>query len=294
MKILRNKSGISLLFVLGLMLVLMAIGVSVLTASGLAAGARIAQFRRTQLDIHVSGTEQSILAALPVTVDGLDAMLNTPNTIGDLIISNIVNDYIFTSQPGVTPHEMYILNLQAQGVSFPARPNVVTHVSTHPSRVNFSYNNIGITTPDEVNGLTQILSITGWVDMSFSSFDRADNPLGSPPDDSTDSPTDDPTDGPTDSPTDGQPGTTPGVSTPLSININTGRLTATLLTTYNPTGNNPISTSTWVVIDLTQPIVLTETGYLARIRDQFPVLADMVVDPVNPGQWGVYMRGTTN
>ena len=63
-KILRSKSGASLMFVLAAMLLLMAIGVSAITAAGLSFGASIDQREWSQLDIYVSSMERTMKAAL--------------------------------------------------------------------------------------------------------------------------------------------------------------------------------------------------------------------------------------
>lgn len=63
-KILRDKSGVSLIFVLAAMLLLMAIGVSAITAAGLNMGAGIAQRDRNQLDLYASSMERTVKASL--------------------------------------------------------------------------------------------------------------------------------------------------------------------------------------------------------------------------------------
>ena len=63
-KILKNSSGITMLFVLGAMLFLLVIGVSVFTASGLSLGAVEAQRARNQLDMYVSSMERVIFESL--------------------------------------------------------------------------------------------------------------------------------------------------------------------------------------------------------------------------------------
>jgi len=64
MRVLRDKSGVSLIFVLAAMLLLMAIGVSVITAAGFNLGAGFAQRDRNQLEMFASSMERTIRAML--------------------------------------------------------------------------------------------------------------------------------------------------------------------------------------------------------------------------------------
>jgi hypothetical protein len=59
-----DKKGITLLFVLGIMLLLLSLSVSVFTAAGLSLGAVNAQRQRTQLYMYASSMERVIMAAL--------------------------------------------------------------------------------------------------------------------------------------------------------------------------------------------------------------------------------------
>jgi hypothetical protein len=63
-KAFQDKSGVSLMFVLAIMLLLMAIGISVVTAAGQNFGASLAQRDRNQLDLYVSSMERTLRAVL--------------------------------------------------------------------------------------------------------------------------------------------------------------------------------------------------------------------------------------
>ena len=64
MKILREKTGMSLIFVLAAMMLLMVVGVSVITAASLSFGANLAGRDRNQLELYVSSMERTVRAAL--------------------------------------------------------------------------------------------------------------------------------------------------------------------------------------------------------------------------------------
>ena len=64
MRVLREKKGASMIFVLAAMLLLMAIGVSAITAAGYNYNAGLAQSGRSQLDLYVSSMERTIHGAL--------------------------------------------------------------------------------------------------------------------------------------------------------------------------------------------------------------------------------------
>jgi len=86
LKVLRDKSGASLIFVLAAMLLLMAIGVSVVTAAGYNLSAGLTQRDRNQLDLYVSSMEQTIHAALLEDIEG--ATIDTVSTLGGLILKD--------------------------------------------------------------------------------------------------------------------------------------------------------------------------------------------------------------
>ena len=70
-RLLSDKSGVSLIFVLAVMLLLMAIGVSAITAAGLNFGAGVVQSERTQLSMYVSSMERTVKAMLEENDSGV-------------------------------------------------------------------------------------------------------------------------------------------------------------------------------------------------------------------------------
>jgi len=64
MKLLRDKAGVSLIFVLAAMMLLMAIGVSAITAAGLNYGAGLVQRDRNQLEMYVGSMERTLRSSL--------------------------------------------------------------------------------------------------------------------------------------------------------------------------------------------------------------------------------------
>ena len=81
MRALREKAGISLIFVLAAMFFLLALGVATLSAAGLSRGASLSQRELAQLNLYVNSMERVALAALR---DG----------IGEQVIREIVNDVL--------------------------------------------------------------------------------------------------------------------------------------------------------------------------------------------------------
>jgi len=74
MRVLRDKAGASLIFVLAAMLLLMALGVSAITAAGYNFSAGLTQRDRSQLNLYVSSMEQTIHASLVEDVTGENIM----------------------------------------------------------------------------------------------------------------------------------------------------------------------------------------------------------------------------
>jgi len=70
LKLLRSKSGASLIFVLASMLLLIAIGVSAVTAAGYNHGAGLMQRGWNQLDLYVSSMERTIHSSLMQHITG--------------------------------------------------------------------------------------------------------------------------------------------------------------------------------------------------------------------------------
>ena len=87
-KFINNRSGASMLLVLSVMLMLMAIGVSALTAAGLNHGASIAQRSRAQNELLVSSMERTVKAALDAVPASVESLVN-PSTLTGRILSEI-------------------------------------------------------------------------------------------------------------------------------------------------------------------------------------------------------------
>ncbi|MCL2463273.1 MAG: hypothetical protein FWF44_11450 [Defluviitaleaceae bacterium] len=83
-RILRDKSGVSLMFVLAAMLLLMAIGVSAITAAGLNYGAGLARRDWNQLELYSTGMEHTLKAALEAP-DSDTSMLGAQTLSGRLL-----------------------------------------------------------------------------------------------------------------------------------------------------------------------------------------------------------------
>ena len=81
-RILRDKSGLSMLFVLAVMLVLLALGVSALVAASLSRGAVAQGQERNRLSLYVSSMERTMLASLQLD-EG--ASLANPESLGETI-----------------------------------------------------------------------------------------------------------------------------------------------------------------------------------------------------------------
>jgi len=84
MRVLRNNSGVSLIFVLASMLLLMAIGISAITAAGLSHGASYMKRDRNQLDLFAGSMERTIKAALEADISG--APVSNSRSLGGAIL----------------------------------------------------------------------------------------------------------------------------------------------------------------------------------------------------------------
>jgi len=115
MKVLRSKSGVSLMYVLATMMLLMAVGVSAITAAGMNAGAAAVQRDRTQLEMYSSSFERTIRTALEEqeepnislsTIDNNVSFLTDVETLGGhIIFEAIALSEIFPVQPVVPDPE---------------------------------------------------------------------------------------------------------------------------------------------------------------------------------------------
>ena len=78
-KVLRNKNGASLIFVLAVLLLLLSIGVSMVAAAGLSVGTGAVRRVRNQLEMYIGSMEQTIKAAMMqkeanITVTGVKTL----------------------------------------------------------------------------------------------------------------------------------------------------------------------------------------------------------------------------
>lgn len=90
MKALQNQNGMSLLFVLAVMLLLLALGVSALTAAGLNFGAGTAQRERSQLHLYAHSMERVIRAALENSEEQSETALVDAETLGGWIMRDVL------------------------------------------------------------------------------------------------------------------------------------------------------------------------------------------------------------
>jgi len=101
MKVMRDKAGISLIFVLAAMWLLMALGVSAITAAGMNVGAGVAQRDRNQLELYASSMERTVKAAFDGAADkngGNTVVYNInddADTLGRLILREAFNKSFF-------------------------------------------------------------------------------------------------------------------------------------------------------------------------------------------------------
>jgi len=103
MKVLRDKSGVSLMFVLASMMMLMIIGVSVIIAAGLNAGAAVVQHDRTQLALYASSMDRTIKEALDVKEADGTFLLGAQTLGGRILREAISNVDIFPVDDPVNP-----------------------------------------------------------------------------------------------------------------------------------------------------------------------------------------------
>jgi len=100
MKVLRSRSGVSLMFVLATMMLLIVMGVSAIVAAGLNAGASAVQRDRTQLELYASSIDRTIRDALAVT-EAPNRMLSATQTLGGQILREAIsNSEMFPEDPG--------------------------------------------------------------------------------------------------------------------------------------------------------------------------------------------------
>lgn len=103
-KMLSNRSGSSLLFVLGIMLMLMIIGISAMVAASAAAGSGINQQVNTQLNLYADNLQKTIKASLngeeanvpvaPVAYETIAGPVTLGGQLLGIMYNDIPNDYI--------------------------------------------------------------------------------------------------------------------------------------------------------------------------------------------------------
>ena len=91
MRYIRNKRGASLMFVLAVMLLLMALGVSAITAAGLNLGASVARRDRNRLELYSNSMERTVKAALDDQL-AAGAALNMPHSLTERMVWHALNE----------------------------------------------------------------------------------------------------------------------------------------------------------------------------------------------------------
>ena len=282
MQALRNKSGLSLFFVLGSMMLLLALGVSALTAAGAAFGARFAQQNRNQLELFVSSTERVLLASLGNQEISMSDSTDD-DTIGDWIIRRAVERF-FDGEPGGIPPAIdpsaYIRHPatihEASFFSIPLRTYDIPQLAFDVQvQMQVPRPDGEGTEPANLAVLNQSVVIEGTLSIEGSAFvrrHRTPYPNWPPP------------------PHPDQPGAIP--SEPMEITIVSGIMTAWITTQYTTPQGPLMSTVTWITLELTDPIILEE-DMETEVKfhdDGLPDFDRMSVSEV--GQWEVVMRGT--
>ncbi|MCL2617599.1 MAG: hypothetical protein FWD98_00955 [Defluviitaleaceae bacterium] len=278
MKVLRSKSGITLLFVLGTMMLLLSLGVSALTAAGLAFGARFAKQDRNQLELFVGSSEHTLLAALDNELIPM-ADSNAPTRIGSFITRDVVYQFfngVTTAggdviiPPAIDPNAYmrHPATINEAGF-FPiaSRAYEVTPITFNVTAPFVPPN------PDGTAVLSQTVTITGTMNVEGSSFVRRHRvPYPNWPD----------------PPFPEMPAPIP--PQPLYVTITTGMITASLTTIYT-TPRDTMQVVTLITLELGAPIVLQEvmTGSDMYHDTDLPQFNTMAV--ISAGDWSVIMRG---
>jgi hypothetical protein len=136
LSILRDKTGGSLLFILGMMLLLMAIGVSALVAAGASAGAALNQNSFSQLNLHADSVIKTVMYGIQENdadegsrVDSAEPVIEQPQTLGgQLVRAMYLNEDIDASLPAA-------LNTALLDGAIP----VVLPITTEPIVVEFDF-----------------------------------------------------------------------------------------------------------------------------------------------------------
>jgi len=104
LNIIKNKSGASLAFVLAVMLLLMAVGISALAAAGATAGKNRQVLN--QLNMYADSIQKSVMFSLQTSNDDIGRSI--PETLGGQILSTIYEKAAYASPD---PVESFTLNL---------------------------------------------------------------------------------------------------------------------------------------------------------------------------------------
>jgi len=143
MKALKNKQGVSLIFVLVSLLLLMALGVSVLTAAGLSHGAVNTQRFRNQLNMY-AGSMERVLAEL----------LIDSSTLGGRIVHYALNEH-FGTNPFDDTNADPLFHIFLPN-STPVNPPTNPYTITNPIIINTDFDG-------DINGAIYGITITGQI-----------------------------------------------------------------------------------------------------------------------------------
>ena len=153
MKVLRSKSGVSLMFVLATMMLLMVIGVSAIVAAGYNVGAGVVQHNRTQLELYASSMERTIKVAFDEE-EVVGTLLTNSSTLGGRIIHEIIRgSTIFPASA-------------ADDVMIGAIPPINIDI-----RIELEPDDTPETLPDGVDA-TYTLQIEGWLYVFINPYQR--------------------------------------------------------------------------------------------------------------------------
>ncbi|MCL2663353.1 MAG: hypothetical protein FWE83_08530 [Oscillospiraceae bacterium] len=265
MKVLRNKSGASLMFVLATMMLLMVLGVSVIAAAGYNVGAGVVQHNRTQLELYSSSMERTIKAAFDVdAVQPVGESLIDAETFGRQILREAISGSGIFPAPSST--DSIILGLT----------RVVLDNTDHDP-VNHTHITITMTPADNPDTLpagvnvVYTITITGVLDVFVNPYERR----------RTESVF-----------TGGIPAFQDIVhdATAMTMTI-TGDLEVELVTTFEPVGNLnqampvPYTFDSVTTYRLDQLVLEENLGSFVSTKADEPVLGDMLID--SPVVWTV-------
>ena len=123
MKVLRNTRGASLMFVLAITFLLLAIGMSTITAAGMTLGVTAAQRHRSQLEIYVSSMERVLKEAIEqdesLTGLALDSIGSSKTMVG-LILYDVLKKAIPEGAGTETWEGYWMLDTASNTISLPS------------------------------------------------------------------------------------------------------------------------------------------------------------------------------